>query len=77
MDEADKAIVYFDPHAIKLKRLPEISPAQVKAGFGHPNLEVYSDSKLLKERLRLRPEGKSVLLLMSSGDFGGMAVSGF
>lgn len=72
MDEADVAIVYFNHHAIQLKRLPEISAGQIRAGFENPTLEVFDDSGKLKERLRVLPKENMVYLMMSSGNFDGM-----
>ena len=77
MDKADIALVYFNPHAIRLKRLPAVTPDQVKSGFRRSDLEVYNDSRVLKERLqKFREEEKAVLLMMSSGDFDGMELTG-
>jgi UDP-N-acetylmuramate: L-alanyl-gamma-D-glutamyl-meso-diaminopimelate ligase len=45
MDAADTAIVYFSPHALRLKRLPPITAEQVRKGFGNERLEVFDDSE--------------------------------
>ncbi len=72
MDAADTAIVYFNPHAIQLKRLPAITEDQIREGFGNEKVEIFSDAALLYERL-LEEEWKNKnLLLMSSGNFDGM-----
>jgi len=76
MDEADRAIVYFNPHAVQLKRLPEITPGQIKTGFARSDLEVLNDSKKLQEKLLEEPRENSVFLFMSSGDFDGMDLKG-
>ncbi|MBC8314317.1 MAG: peptidoglycan synthetase [Bacteroidales bacterium] len=75
MDEADCAFVYFNPHAVQLKRLPEILPGQIKSGFKRPDLETFNDSKKLQERLLEEPGKNSIFLFMSSGDFDGMDLS--
>jgi len=72
MNEADLAIVYFNHHAIQLKRLPEITPEQIRNGFALPELEVFDDSEKLQQRLNQLPRIESVLLMMSSGNFDGM-----
>ncbi len=72
LDAADVPMVYFSPHAIKLKRLPPITAEQVKEGFGNPGLEVYTDSKELSSRLLQTEWKNSILLLMSSGDYDGI-----
>lgn len=76
LDEADNPIVYFNPHAIQLKRLEPITAEQVKEGFGKPGLEVFTGSKELHQRLLGSDWVNSVLLLMSSGDFDGMDIAG-
>ena len=73
MDAADVAIVYFNPEEIRLKKLPAITPEEVKNGFSRDNLEVFTDSALLKERLLKEDWHGKNLLLMSSGNFGGLS----
>ena len=77
LDEADVQLVYFNPHAIQLKRLPPLSPEQVKEGFGNLGLSVFTDSKTLQENLLGMDWNNSVLLLMSSGNYDGMDIAGF
>lgn len=72
MDAADIPIVYYNPHAILLKKLPPITPEGVLVGFGHPGLEIFNDSTLLYQRLLDEDWTNKNLLLMSSGDFDGM-----
>lgn len=72
LDVADVAIVYFNPHAIHLKKLPEITTDQVKQGFSRQDLIVLSDSGKLKETIRQKFSEKMALVMMSSGDFDGM-----
>lgn len=74
MDAADEAIVYFDPHAIALKKLPPIDHQMIFDAFGRDDLKVFDDSNLLKGKLLHKESGKSVFLLMSSGNFGGINV---
>ncbi len=72
MEACDIAIVYFNHHAIKLKRLPEITTDQIRTGFSQPSLEVFDDSEKLKERLLELPKENVVYLMMSSGNFDGL-----
>jgi len=72
MMEADIAIVYFNHHAIQLKRLPEITAEQIRTGFSQPSLEVFDDSGKLKKRLLELPNENMVYLMMSSGNFDGI-----
>jgi UDP-N-acetylmuramate: L-alanyl-gamma-D-glutamyl-meso-diaminopimelate ligase len=74
MDAADRAIVYFNPHAIQLKKLPPITEQQVKEGFANEKLEIFTDSRLLKQSLLQDDWHQKNLLMMSSGDFDGMSL---
>lgn len=72
MDLADEPIVYFNPHAIQIKKLQSISEKEIMEGFSNKNLEVFNDSRLLYERLINGNWKNKNLLMMSSGDFDGM-----
>jgi UDP-N-acetylmuramate: L-alanyl-gamma-D-glutamyl-meso-diaminopimelate ligase len=72
LDPADVAIVYFSPHALKIKRLPDISEEQVKDGFSKHGMEVFTDSARLVERLFQEKDPETVLLMMSSGNYDGI-----
>ena len=72
MNDADEAIVYFNPHTIEHKRLEAISVEDVMEAFGGNNISVYTDSNLLKSYLLGKEWKNSNLLLMSSGNFDGM-----
>ena len=72
LDAADRAIVFFNPHTLKMKKMPPLDPLTVAAAFGHPRLTVVTDPEALLEALAdygKRPEN---LLLMSSGHWGGI-----
>jgi len=72
MDEADIPVVYFNPHAIKLKKLSAITNNQVKDAFQTKNLKVFTDSsKMVDELLKINWDNKN-LLMMSSGNFNGI-----
>jgi len=72
MDAADRAIVYFNPHAIQMKKLTPITVSQVKEGFANERLEVFTDSAQLKQSLLQETWQQKNLLMMSSGDFDGL-----
>lgn len=77
LDQADVALVYFNPHALMLKRLPEITPDEIREGFANPGLEVFNESAKLKTRLFAEPAEKSVFLMMSSGNYDGIDLNDF
>ncbi len=76
MDEADEAIVYFNPHVIEHKRLALVTAEDVKKAFSLDRLRVYTDSRLLEANLLRTDCHDTVLLLMSSGTFDGIDVVG-
>lgn len=74
MDEADEAIVFFNPEVVKHKRLPEIKPEDVKQGFDNSSLEVYTDNQKLLTSLSGKNYENTVLLIMTSGNFSGIQI---
>jgi UDP-N-acetylmuramate: L-alanyl-gamma-D-glutamyl-meso-diaminopimelate ligase len=72
MKDADTAYVYYNPKTIEHKQLASIKPEQVAEAFGGNNIEVFTDSTLLSERLRSLKLKKHNLLMMSSGNFDGI-----
>lgn len=74
MQDADTAIVFFDPEVVKHKRLPEITPEDVKKGFGNDKLSVFTDNSLLIDTLAREDYSNTVLLIMTSGNFSGVDI---
>jgi UDP-N-acetylmuramate: L-alanyl-gamma-D-glutamyl-meso-diaminopimelate ligase len=72
MTDADQAIVYYNKHTLEHKKLPPITPEQVKQAFGGTNVEVYTDSKILQDDLIIKKFTDTNLLMMSSGNFDGI-----
>ncbi|TVQ12185.1 MAG: peptidoglycan synthetase [Bacteroidetes bacterium] len=70
MIDADYAIVFYNPHALQLKRLPPINPRDIKDAFGGDNIEVINDASELGKRILDNKQPNSAFLFMSSGDFG-------
>lgn len=73
MDRADKAIVYFNPHTIAHKRLPEITPEQVFEAFGRKDIKVCIESSQVIDTIRETKWENANLLMMSSGNFDGIS----
>ncbi len=72
MNDADEAIVYFNPHTIEHKKLKPITEEQVFNYFNRKDLKVFTDSKTLETYLKSKSLKQSVLLMMSSGNFDGI-----
>ena len=77
MAEADVAYVYFNPKVIEHKRLTPITAEEVRDAFGTKNVEVFTESEALQERLRSLEYKNTALLMMSSGTFDGIDVKDF
>jgi len=74
MDAVDHAVVYFDPDVVAHKRLPALDAEFVRSCFDRPTLEVITDPRELEARLQVVPQHNHVLLMMSSGRFGGVEI---
>lgn len=72
LGEADKAIVFYSPHTLAIKKLPPVSSLDIISAFGHPSLEVYTDANELSHRLETENWNNSNLLVMTSGKLGGI-----
>lgn len=72
LNPADQACVYFNPHALQLKRLPMLQKEQVKEAFGNPQLQVFNDSNDMRQWVSHQIDDNTVVLMMSSGDFDGI-----
>jgi UDP-N-acetylmuramate: L-alanyl-gamma-D-glutamyl-meso-diaminopimelate ligase len=71
MDKAAAAFIYFNPHAIAMKKLPPVSTDQVREAFGDERINVFNDSSELFNAIKNVKAGHPVYLIMSSGDFNG------
>jgi len=76
MDPADTAIVFIDHEAMKLKQMPPLDPQLIIDSFGRSDLRVFSSKEELQSFLLAQDWRENNLLLMTSGQFGGMDVKG-
>ncbi len=72
LEAADEAIVFYSPDAVKIKKLEEVSATQIEKAFRRNDLIIYTNPKEFKEYLEQKNFSNSVLLLMSSGNYGGL-----
>jgi UDP-N-acetylmuramate: L-alanyl-gamma-D-glutamyl-meso-diaminopimelate ligase len=71
MNDADEALVYFNPKVVAHKQLEKLEEKDVIEAFTRNDLKVYTQSGQLFEDLGSREYSGEVLLLMSSGNFDG------
>jgi len=74
MIDADKAFVYYNPKTLEHKHLAVITPEQVAQAFGGDNVEVFTDSAKLLQRIHKLNYRNHNLLMMSSGNFDGINI---
>ena len=72
LDKADTAVVFFSPEAVENKRLDPIQKEQILEAFGRHNLVIFTNSEDFQDYLKQQDYDHTVLLLMSSGNYGGM-----
>ena len=72
LDCADEALVYYNPHALALKKLPPLDPEWVKECFKHPDVKVFNNSSQWKEAVMALQNNLTNFLFMSSGNFDGI-----
>ena len=72
LDQADKAVVFYSPHAVKIKQLDEVTTAQIGAAFGREDLIIFTNPTEFKGFLFNQNLEQKALVLMSSGNYGGL-----
>ncbi len=72
LDKADEAIVFYSPEALKIKQLDVIREAKIAEAFQREDLIIYTDANAFKDFLFSKNLQNSVVLLMSSGNYGGL-----
>ena len=72
LNQADEAVVFYSPEALNIKKLPPISEEQIFEAFGKRDLKVFTNSEEFQQYLKNLEYSNKVLLLMSSGNYGGL-----
>jgi len=72
LDAADKAVVFYSPHAVEIKKLQPISEKQIADSFQRDDLLIFTDPAGFKDFIFDQNFEDKSLLLMSSGDYGGL-----
>jgi UDP-N-acetylmuramate: L-alanyl-gamma-D-glutamyl-meso-diaminopimelate ligase len=72
LDAADVAVVFYSPDAVKIKQLEEVSYDQIAQSFQRDDLIIYTNPAEFKDFLFNYDLNNSALLLMSSGNYGGL-----
>ncbi len=72
LDHADVAVVFYSPDAVKIKQLDEVSYDQIAQSFQRDDLLIYTNPQAFQDYLFGLEFSNSALLLMSSGNYGGL-----
>ena len=72
LDPADTAVVFYSPHAVMIKQLEEIKMEQIEEAFDRTDLIVFTNPADFKTYLYSQDYKETCLLLMSSGNYGGL-----
>ncbi|WP_179335818.1 UDP-N-acetylmuramate--L-alanine ligase [Winogradskyella costae] len=72
LDAADVAVVFYSPHAVEIKKLEEVTEAQIANAFERDDLIIYTNPEDFKNFLFSQKFDNKSLLLMSSGNYGGL-----
>jgi UDP-N-acetylmuramate: L-alanyl-gamma-D-glutamyl-meso-diaminopimelate ligase len=72
LDAADVAVVFYSPDAVKIKQLEEVTYDQIANSFKRDDLIIYTNPAEFKDFLFNYDLNNSALLLMSSGNYGGL-----
>jgi UDP-N-acetylmuramate: L-alanyl-gamma-D-glutamyl-meso-diaminopimelate ligase len=72
LDAADVAVVFYSPDAVKIKQLEEVTYDQIAQSFQRDDLIIYTNPADFKNFLFSQNFDNSALLLMSSGNYGGL-----
>lgn len=72
LEQADEAVVFYSPNAVKIKRLKEVSEAQIAKAFQRKDLLIYTEPEAFRDFLFTKNLENTAVLLMSSGNYGGL-----
>ncbi len=72
LDAADVAVVFYSPHAVEIKKLDAVTHEQIAKAFERDDLIIYTNPDDFKSYLFSQDFKDKALLLMSSGNYGGL-----
>ncbi|MEY2630331.1 MAG: UDP-N-acetylmuramate--L-alanyl-gamma-D-glutamyl-meso-2,6-diaminoheptandioate ligase [Bacteroidota bacterium] len=72
LNAADVAVVFYSPDAVKIKQLEEVTYEQIAQSFKRNDLIIYTNPVEFKDFLFSYDLNNTALLLMSSGNYGGL-----
>ncbi len=76
LDAADEAVIFFLPESVAIKKLEEVTPEQISNAFERDDLKIFTDASSFHSFVNEESYENSTLLLMSSGNYGGLDLNG-
>jgi UDP-N-acetylmuramate: L-alanyl-gamma-D-glutamyl-meso-diaminopimelate ligase len=72
LKNAQIPVVYYNPEKVKAKKLEPLTESDIKNAFANPQVKVFDDARQLENFLLEQTWKNKNLLMMSSGNFGGL-----
>jgi UDP-N-acetylmuramate: L-alanyl-gamma-D-glutamyl-meso-diaminopimelate ligase len=72
LDAADVAVVFYLPESVAIKKLAPVSLEQISGAFERNDLKIFTEAPNFRDFVFGQDYTDSVLLLMSSGNYGGL-----
>lgn len=72
LDAADVAVVFYIPESVAIKKLDPVSTQQIKDAFKRDDLQILTNAAAFKDLVYAQDYSNSVVLFMSSGNYGGL-----
>lgn len=73
LDAADTPVVFYLPESVAIKKLDAVSAEQISLAFKRNDLKIHTNSKAFKDFVFAQDFNNSVVLFMSSGNYGGLS----
>jgi len=74
LEQADNAIVFYDPEVINHKKLPMINTTQVRSAFNREDLIIINKPREIETAIMDLKQENSLLLIMTSGNLSGLDI---
>ncbi len=71
---AETGVIYINPEKVRAKNLEPLSESDIQDAFGSPQVKIFTNAEALSEFLQGQPWKNRNLLMMSSGNFGGINI---
>jgi UDP-N-acetylmuramate: L-alanyl-gamma-D-glutamyl-meso-diaminopimelate ligase len=75
LKNAQIPVVYFNPEKVKAKKLDSLNVSDIKSAFGNEAINVFDNAENLQKFILEQNWKNKDLLMMSSGNFGGIDLS--